>query len=185
MGFFTGIFGNAFASEALPGRVDREDAFVDITLPIASHTWKKDGTLTLTARGIINGETVGFSVELEPQWKEQKEKDLPIIIYWGNGHIRSVGEESDRFLSLLCHEYAIPYASGMNPRTDISMVSFGIDPHELNNTPAKIKIFFESGDSEDYGEAFINIDLNNKIIEFRDKDPEYHHGIIASLSNTP
>ena len=47
--------------------------------------------------------------------------------------------------------------------------------------PAKIKIFFEAGGEASYGEAFINIDLGSKVLEFRDKDPEYHQGIVSSL----
>src|SRR3546814_8152484 len=40
--------------------------------------------------------------------------------------------------------------------------------------------FFEHGAEANYGEAFINIDLGAGVLEFRDKDPEYHAGILAS-----
>lgn len=55
------------------------------------------------------------------------------------------------------------------------------DPGDLRTNPAKIKVFFEAGGEDSYGEAYINIDLGNEILEFRDKDPEYHQGILSSL----
>ncbi len=181
MGVLASIFGRAFGSEPPSGRIDREDDFVDVILPIAEHGWAKDGSLTVIARGAVNGKAVSFAVDLGPEWKPQPIEDTPITVYWGKGHIRSVGPESDAFLSLLAHEYALPAPKHMATRAEITMAGMDSDPSELRTAPAKIKIFFEAGGEASYGEAFINIDLDNKILEFRDKDPEYHQGIVSSL----
>ena len=181
MGVLASIFGRAFGSEPPSGRIDREDNFVDITLPIAEHKWAKDGSLTVIARGNVNDKAVSFAVDLAPEWKPQTLEDTPITVYWGKGHIRSVGPESDVFLSLLAHEYTLPSPKHMAARVEITMAGMDSDPSNLRTTPAKIKIFFEAGGEASYGEAFINIDLGNKVLEFRDKDPEYHNGIVSSL----
>jgi len=181
MGVLASIFGRAFGAEPPSGRIDREDDFVDVTLPIAEHRWAKDGSLTVIARGNVNSKTVSLAVDLGPEWKAQPIEDTPIIVYWGKGHIRSVGPESDAFLSLLAHEYALPAPEHMAARVEITMAGMDSDPSDLRATPAKIKIFFEAGGDASYGEAFINIDLGSKVLEFRDKDPEYHQGIVSSL----
>ena len=183
MAFLTSIFGRAFGAAPLAGHLERDEDFVDISLPIASHRWAKDNTLVVVARGSIGGQTVSFSVDVGSDWKPQKIKDAPLTIYWGKGHIASVGTESDNFLSLLAGAYGITNSTKMTPRTAVTMVSFGTDPRDLRTTPAKIKIFFESGGEAKYGEAFINIDLSANVLEFRDKDPEYHRGIVSALSD--
>ena len=181
MGILTSMFGRAFGVPPAVGRVDREDSFVDVTLPITEQRWAKDGALTVIARGKINQQTVSFAVDLSSTWKRQSSEGSPIIVYWGNGYIRSVGAESDAFLSLLAKEYNLASPGQMVPRAQITMAGLNNDPTDLRKNPAKIKIFFESGNDASYGEAFINIDLGNRVLEFRDKDPEYHQGILLSL----
>jgi len=181
MGLLASIFGRAFASEPLSGRVERDEEFVDVILPIAEQKWGKDGSLTVIARGLVNGKIVSFAVDLAPEWKAQPIEDTQITVYWGKGHIRSMGSESDAFLALLAHEYELTAKEHMATRTEITMAGMDSDPSELRTTPAKIKIFFEAGGENEYGEAFLNVDLGSKIIEFRDKDPEYHQGIVKSL----
>ena len=181
MGALASIFGRAFASEPSPGRIDREDDFVDVVLPIAEHRWAKDGSLSVIARGNVNGKTVSYAVDLEPEWRPQPIEGTPITVYWGKGHLRSVGPESDEFLALLAGEYALAAPERMAPRVEITMAGMDTDPSDLRTVPAKIKIFFEAGGEASYGEAFINIDLDSKVLEFRDKDPEYHQGIVSSL----
>ena len=183
MGVLASIFGRAFGSEPPSGRVDRDEGFVDVILPIAEQKWGKDGSLTVIARGSVKNQVVGFAVDLAPEWKAQPVEDTPITIYWGKGSIRSVGAESDAFLALLANEYELPAKEHMATRTEITLAGMDNDPRDLRTTPAKIKIFFETGGEASYGEAFINIDLGNKTLEFRDKDPEYHQGIVLSLGS--
>jgi len=181
MGILVTIFGHALGSEPTAGRVERENGFVDVTLPIAEHRWAKDGSLSLIARGRIKDATVSFALDLAPEWQPQPIEDTPIIVFWGKGQIRSVGTESDSFLALLAQEYSLSAKTHMAPRVEITMAGMATDPSDLRTTPAKIKIFFETGGEKNYGEAFINIDLGSKTLEFRDKDPEYHQGIVSSL----
>lgn len=184
MGILASIFGRAVSSEPSPGRVDREDDFVDVILPIAEHRWAKDGTLSVIARGVTKDRIVGFAVDLAPEWQPQPIDDTTITVYWGKGHLRSIGLESDAFIALLAQEYGLSTQGHMAPRVEITMAGMDSDPRDLRATPASIKIFFESGSEASYGEAFINIDLGSKTLEFRDKDPDYHQGIVSSLEGS-
>ena len=137
MGVLASIFGRAFGSEPPSGGIDREDDSVDITLPIAEHRWAKDGALTVIARGSINGKTASLAVDLAPEWNPQPIEDTPITVYWGKGHIRSVGPESDAFLSLLAKEYALPPPQHMVARVAITMAGMDSDPRDLRTTPGQ------------------------------------------------
>ena len=183
MGLLASIFGRAIASEPQPGRLVSEEGFVDIDLPISEHRVAKDGTLTVIARGKINDHVVAFAVDVGHNWKAQVVADAELTIHWGAGHIRSIGPESDAFLALLANAYGttVPTAR-MAPRTAITMAGLNSNPANLRSEPAKIKVFFEEGGEASYGEAFINIDLGNKVLQFHDKDPEYHQGIVSSLA---
>lgn len=183
MGILASIFGRAVASEPQVGQLVKEEGFVDIDLPISDYRFSKDGTLTVAARGKINGQVVAIAVDIGSEWKEQVVKDAELTIYWGNGHIRSTGPESDAFLDLLAREYVIARpALKMAPRTAITMAGLNSDPRNLKTDTATIKVFFEHNGENNYGEAYINIDLVNKVLEFHDKDPEYHQGIVSSLA---
>jgi hypothetical protein len=183
MSILASIFGRAVASEPQAGQLVSQDDFVDIDLPVSEHRYSKDGTLTVIARGTIKGRTVAIAVDLSSEWKEQVVEDAELTIFWGNGHIRSIGQESDAFLALLFEEYGISDAARkMAPRTTLTMAGLNSDPRDVETSPATMKVFFEHNGEDSYGEAFINIDLVNKVLEFHDKDPEYHQGIASSLS---
>jgi len=177
------IFGRAVASEPLAGQLVKEDGFIDIDLPVSDYRFSKDGALTVVARGKIDGQTIAIAVDIGSEWKEQVVEDAELTIYWGNGHIRSTGQESDALLGLLSKEYGIAgVAKAMAPRTALTMAGLNSDPRDIKTNRVTIKVFFEHSGEDNYGEAFINIDLANKMLEFHDKDPEYHQGIVSSLS---
>ncbi len=183
MSILASIFGRAVASEPEAGQLVSEEGFVDIDLPISEYHIAKDGVLTVIARGKINGEVVAIAVDVGSDWKAQVVEDASLTIYWGSGHIRSIGQESDAFLALLAKEYGTTApAARMAPRTTITMAGLNSNPQNLRSKSAKIKVFFEEGGEAKYGEVFINIDLSKKVLEFHDKDPEYHRGIVSSLA---
>lgn len=183
MSILASIFGRAVAAEPQAGQLVKDEGFVDIDLPVSDFRFSNNGTLTVVARGSIDGHVVAIAVDVGNEWKEQVVEDAELTIYWGNGHIRSIGQESDAFLDLLIREYGIagPLIK-MAPRTAITMAGLNSDPRNLKTDRATIKVFFEHNGEDNYGEAFINIDLINKVLEFHDKDPEYHHGVVSSLA---
>lgn len=183
MRILASIFGRAVASEPQAGQLVKEGAFVDIHLPVSDYRYSKDGTLTVEARGKVHGQAISIVIDLGSEWKEQVVGDAELTIFWGNGHIRRTGQESDAFLALLAKEYGIAgVAKAMAPRTALTMAGLNSDPRDIKTSRATIKVFFEHNGDDNYGEAFINIDLVNKMLEFHDKDPEYHQGIVSSLS---
>lgn len=182
LGIIASIFGRSFASEPPAGELSREDDFVDLSLPIASQRIAPDKSLTVVGRGLINGRAVALAVDLAPEWKTQVAENAELTIYWGKGTVRSVGSESDAFIELLAHEYHLPAGkTKMAARTQVTVAGLNSDPRLPKAGKLTMKVFFEHGAEENYAEAFINVDLGAGVLEFRDKDPEYHNGILASL----
>ncbi len=181
MGFLSSLFGSAPNPKNL--QILREEGFVDIDLPMDSAKIGKDGTLTIIARGRTGDEIAGFAVDIAPDWESQKvsEEDDDITFYWSKGCIRSIGSESDEFLALLAHEYQLPHSGKMALRTPISLVLLGSSPGSIQTAPAHMKAFFEQESEENYAEAFINLDIQNKIVEFHEKDNDYRTGLVTAL----
>lgn len=182
MGVLANILGRMFASEPPAGRIERNEDFVDVHLAILGQRWNRHGVLVLVARASIEGSTVGFALELQPDWRPKLIDDTAITVYWGRGCIRRTGADSDRFLDLLAREFGLPGRGPMAPRVDVTMAGLGNDPREIRRVPVNIKIFFETGGPESYGEAFIVVDLARQTLEFCDKDPEYHRGMLSALA---
>ena len=176
------IFGRAFAGDPPAGHIERDEDFVDVHLSILEQRWDKRGVLTLVARASIDGITVGFAIDIQPDWRPKLIDDTAITVYWGSGCIRRIGADSDRFVKLLAREFGLPDKGPMSPRVEVTLAGLGNDPREIRTMPANIKIFFETGGPESYGEAFIVVDLARQTLEFRDKDPEYHPGLLSALA---
>lgn len=177
--------GTSTGGTAMPGQITSEDGFVDVELPINSFHFDKDGALQLSASGIVEGRRVGFDLDIDSKWKVQKPDNVPITIHWGSGIIRSIGEESDAFLSLLAEKYGNGKdAFRMVREVSVTTAMMEGAPATMNEKPFKMKVFFEHGGEDKYAEIFINIDIVKKRLEFRDKDPEYHAGILASLKKS-
>lgn len=182
MSALASFFGFDPESNPPHGQLDREEEFVDISLPVAAYRRASDGGMQVVARGAIQGTTVGIAIELAAEWVPQPIKDASITVYWGNGSLVSIGPESDAFLALLASEYGMSAPSRMAGRVDITLAGMNDDPSKILTSPAKIKAFFDKGPKDHYGEVFINIDLQSGTLEFRDKDVEYHAGILSSLA---
>jgi hypothetical protein len=184
-GLLARFAGTASSTTAAPGEIISEDGFVDVELPVISRQFDKDGMVRLSAIGIVEGRRVGFGLDIDSQWKMQKPDDVPITIYWGSAVIRSLGEESDTFLSLLAEKYGGDQdTKRMVQNVSVTVAMLDGAPDTMSKKPFKMKIFFEQGGQDKYAEIFINVDLENKKLEFRDKDPEYHRGILASLRSS-
>ncbi len=184
MSIISSIFGRLVASDAPEGVLLREDGLVDIDLPVSSRRFASNGALTVVGRGRIEGETVALAIELEPEWNVQTVEDVALTLYWGHGAVRSVGPESDALLKLLAREYGVGHdVSTMALRTPVTVTGLNSDPRLAKSQKLTLKVFFEHGAAQNYGEAFINVDLPNGVLEFHDKDPEYHNGILASLAS--
>lgn len=132
----------------------------------------------------MEGETIALAFDLGPDWQVQEVEGGELTLYWGHGSVRSVGPESDALLGLLAREYgAGRQALAMATRTPVTVVGLNSDPRSAKTQKIMMKVFFEHGAEENYAEVFINLDLPGGVLEFHDKDAEYHEGILASLGS--
>lgn len=178
-------FGSGSSADAVTKEmtVVEEDGFADFDFPLISAGHVDDGGWLISARGLLNKETIGFDVRLGGEWKSQDVDDGELIVFWGSGAIIRSGAESDDFCGLLQDKYQLAGSSREMPDlVETMVVSLGTDPIRITEEPLKMKMFVEpEGDENEYAEFFLNVDLRGKVVQFHEKDNEYRENLIKAF----
>lgn len=163
--------------------VGEEDGFVDLAFTIHSVNKLDSGSLEITAQGNLQGEKVGFSIELLPTWNPQTVEGIDEAFYWGEAFFKSTGSESAAFIKSLARLYGATLSDFSVPdKVYAQVVGLACNPEHILNAPCKMKFFFNpDGEEELYSEVFINIDLDAKQLEFNEKDNDYRAPLLRSL----
>ena len=183
MSILSRLFGSGRGGEPPVVTFGEEDDFVDLALAITDVTRSRDGTVSVVARGSLEGVVVGLIVDVLPAWTAQELEGGGGWFYWGKLRYRSLGAESDAFVTALDRLYGLGGQPGaMTPLIEVNAVGLNHDPRALRTVPAKMKaFFFDDGEDERYAEVYTNIDLQAKRLEFHEKDPEYRAPLVAAL----
>jgi len=128
------------------------------------------------------GTPVGFAVSLASDWELQVLEDSKLPLYWGHAEIVSLGEESDAFLRAIDEVYG----TNLNPlkmqeKVSYIAVSLEGDPSQLEHASVKLKLFFESDTEDRDADFYLNIDVKDSSVQFREKDTDYRRGVVLSL----
>jgi len=167
---------NSFGGEAadkLPvGHVVARNGFVDVFLPISEVTQDRDGSITIVARGEINGAIVGLIVDILPGSSRQDLEALGLKFCLVEAKYRSLGEESDQFVALLTQYFG----SKKKPAPMLSCIAataIGLlgDPASVLTMAVKMKFVFMDECGQDCAEIFTIVDIPNLRLEVREKDP--------------
>lgn len=160
-----------------------EEGFVDLSIPILKISDTKVGSVEIEVCGNTPIGQIGFIIEVLPEWKQQDVDEGRLILYWGTIRYRSAGANSNRFVSLLAQEYGQAENNRiMKDVIECTAVGIHSDPRLLKTSRVDLKIFLDRGPEDIYAEIFTNIDMDNKIIEFHEKDFEYRIPLIDGLS---
>jgi len=175
---------NPFTKHLLPGRIGADDHFLDLDLPIVELTTGAAGELRVVARGNVEGIDMGFAVVLYPHW-EAKQDDDGVTLYWGTGAFERSGHESDAFLEFVAKRYALQMSGlppKMLPSIPVQVVGLGYDPAQAEAEGANMKFLFHVEDAGRYAEVFTNINIEERFLEFHEKDDAYRERLVRALS---
>jgi hypothetical protein len=167
--------------------LERSEGFIDIDFQIVKFTKQPDGTMRFHAKGRLQGQNVGFAIELLPDWKKSPIEKSDQFFYWGNGRFIRTGEDTDKFVAVVSALYELhPTATHSQKIVEAEVVGLANDPTLARLEPTRMKFFFNTSGGEDaYAEVFINIDPRSNKLQFHEKDPEYRKPLIKSLSTRP
>lgn len=170
----------ATAADIADLKITKEEGFVDLDFTLADARPGFATALTGQARGKLNGEIVGFSIDILNNWKPQTNGNY--TVYWGRVRFRSLGSESDKFVALLARLYGVKLdKAAMAPQVEFQAVSLEGDPMSPKRGPVKMKLFFEGKSESTYAEVYTNVDLNRGRLEFHEKDSGYRSAVIGAF----
>jgi len=177
-------FGPSCAANHSSAVLRTEQGFLDIDLPITSVKKVGGGTVRVTALGTVEGELTGFAIDLHPDWKAQPLKDANASFYWGTGSYRSIGLESDRFVTLVAKHYGQSVSSDIKMLAEIptDVVGLNDNPSMILSSPTRMKFCFHADTQARCAEVFINIDIEAGRLEFREKDPAFKAALVRALT---
>jgi hypothetical protein len=141
----------------------------------------------LRTRGEIDGQSVGFELQLLPGWTTNRHElgsSLPSIsATWGPIALLRSGPESDGLLRVL--EGRLMQSSSTRRFREVVVVqamSFSGGPEAILSKPANFKLFLGQEGSKSYAELFLQIDLARGYVEISEKDLAYREAILRELS---
>ncbi len=161
---------------------EQEDStFHDLIFHIQGHRTLADGSQHIRVAGLHKGRPVGLDIGLGSHW-ETGSLNLPLVTYRGAVTYRSVGPESDALIQVLDELYATKLRpKRMAAEVQFNAISLKGDPRDPSKGPVKIKLFYESGGEQAYGEIYTNIELAQRRLEIAEKDEAYRLPILRAL----
>lgn len=161
-----------------------EEGFQDLEFDIINYQLNQNDQYQFLVLGQYYGEIVGFKVLVN-------DGILPGIVegkfnqqaFYAEGiTLKSIAKESDSFIKVLSELYG--YQGGLKFNNEISFTCFALDgdPRNIKNEDVKFKVFFDDNNERGlYCEFYINISVQNKTLELKEKDTGYRGNILRAL----
>lgn len=167
--------------------VSEEPEFVDLQLRITKYWQDEKKNHFCQVKGLWLENTVGFEIAFRPDLQLGiVNGDIDNSRFYKEGiKFYSIGSLSNNFIKALSVLYNTNNRHlKMVDKIDSTTFVLGGEPINFGSDYIRTKIFFDdTGEKGWYAEWYVNIDLKNKILELREKDPEYRENIIHMLTN--
>ena len=171
-----------FAAE-LPELFSKSEAgFADAELKAQKIERASDGSVVITAAARAGKENVGFRVIFPSLWKEWRPQGFSGTLRQGTVKIESIGKHTEAFVHALAKAYAKKVQRYEFTQVRLTAISLEGDPRKVETLPVKLKMFYESGNEEEYAEVFLNFDLPHRVVQFHEKDPDYRKAVLGFLT---
>lgn len=165
-----------------------EEGFIDCVFKIQNLRIEQNYFLFHMASS-FNNEAVGVDVRIVRGIEAGFDKQMELIkdhVYRDGVEFSRSGIESDKLLSAL----ALLYESGMNVdrMTDVetfTAIALHQGEIDMESQPIKLKLLGNDESADDkniYYESFFNLDLENGLAFWNEKDPDYRRPLVRSLA---
>lgn len=170
-------------------RIDTENGFADLVLPITRFRCTEQFACLIEARGLYQGRDIGLRVRLSADLSEPDPTgDIPEASFRKDGvEFQSLGEPTRDMALILQEAYGVKFKSN-SIRKSLSMTSTTLEgnPKQIEQQELKFKLFFDENEEEGlYFEIYLNIDKKNGTLTLAEKDEEYRQNILRAFLTKP
>ncbi len=161
---------------------ESEEGPLDLVLGVVADCSMPGAGRCFDVHATHEGDLVGIRVELSPEWRPGRIAGR-IFGFAGTVTYRSLGDLSDRFVSLIDHLYGAGLAPmRMKDAVSFAAITLGDDPESIDSTVVNMKLFLQDAESGAYAELYTNVDLPRGVIQICEKDEEYRRVIVRALA---
>lgn len=187
MSFFKNIFESKSSKELrniTSNQIEKND-WVDLIFDIVESSKIENEIWTFVCKAKFENLMVGFRLfiidNIEPGINNDQidntkfiQKGLSII---------GIGKESDNFIHAISSLYGMQNVQNFtNQKLIYTIFPLNNKVATLEKGKFKFKVFYDDSNEKNlYTEFYINIDLNNKILEFNEKDQDYRENILKAF----
>jgi hypothetical protein len=171
-----------------PLKVAGEDGWADLEFRLLGHEMHGDEEFHLFCVGAHHeGEAIAFNILWPTIWNFDPPRGAPRGVFAHSAAMAFVNAQPlhRSFLEALAHSYGLPApAGGMANFTEVSAITLEGDPERVLDERVRLKLLF--GAHEDsripYAELYLAIDVPERTVELKEKDPDWRAAILESLA---
>jgi hypothetical protein len=146
---------------------------------VDAHVTDQD-RLHIVANAAVRDAVAGFGLEFERSGWRRDQVSADIWFDWGRGSLFSIGEESDVFARFLSREIGDGNEGRFVEMVETDVVMLNSRPDAMLTEWCYTK-FFLGEDEDSESQVFINFDVPNGLVEFKEKDLDYRPNLLAEL----
>ncbi len=162
-----------------------EEGFEDLTFQITKSKRSLFSGYYIECFGKFKDNIVGLSFLIKSNMLGIVNNDVSTLKFYKDGiKIISLGRYSDDFINALSSLYELENVDlKMQKETLIECAALKGNPGNIEKEAVQFKCFLNAhSNTEYYAEFYINFDIQNSIIELKEKDTSYRENIIYTLS---
>jgi hypothetical protein len=166
----------------------RDGGWADLEFRLLGHETQDEGAFHLFCAGAhYKGTPVAFNILFPTIWNFDPPRGAPrgVCAYSGAMALVNAQPLHRNFLETLAELWDVPAPlCGMANFTEVSAVTMQGDPELVFNERVSLKLLFGApeGSPVPYGELYLTLDVPNRIVEIKEKDPEWRAAIIDALA---
>lgn len=161
-------------------RPDEFESWFHYALDIVDTRWTDHDRFRIVAKAEMGNAVGGFGLEFQGSEWHRDQVYADVWFDYGSGALFTIGAESDVFAGFLSREVGDGSCGRFVERAEADVVFLNSKPEAMLTERCATKFFLGAADDSE-AQVFVNFDIPNGFVEFKEKDPDYRANLLAQL----
>lgn len=171
-----------------PVKVSGDDGWADLEFRVLGHEMHDNEAFHLFCVGAHHeGEAIAFNILWPTIWNFDPPRGAPHGVFAYSAAMALINAQPlhRSFLETLARLYRLPAPHvGMANFTEVTAITLQGDPERVLDERVSLKLLFGAHEEAaiPYAELYMTIDVPERTVELKEKDPEWRGAILAALA---
>jgi hypothetical protein len=171
-----------------PLKISGDDGWADLEFRLLGHEMQGEDAFHLFCVGAHHhGAPIAFNILWPTVWNFDPPRGAPRGVFAYSAALALVNAQPlhESFLATLAELYELPAPrGGMANFTEVSAITLQGDPERVLDERVTLKLLFGAHDDSTipYAELYLTIDVPERLVELKEKDPEWRGAILDGLA---